>query len=396
MVRKFQKLDSLILIILLIFSVICVLTLHSATLNASSEFANSANKMAIFYALGLVAMLIVSFFDYKWILKLSPLIYLISTGLLAFVLISNKKINNSSGWISLPGGLSFQPAEFAKLAVVLILVAYLQKMNPADHHLRFFKHIIPLGLLTGVPFAFILMQPDLGNALALIVILVAVYWVANIRFLHFLIGFVITGVVIAGTYYWYDRNHDEIKAYLDQKQKGHWVQRIDAMFFPSKASKDDLYHVRNATIAIGSGQFLGEGYTKGDSVQNHFVPYPYADSVFAVIGEEFGFAGSSLLIFLFFLLIYRLMIIAIECFHSSGSYIAVGLIAMLIFQIFENIGMLVGMMPLTGITLPFISYGGTSLLINMLSMGLIISIRIHNVDPNPGLTFASTDKSKSM
>ncbi|MEV2909818.1 FtsW/RodA/SpoVE family cell cycle protein [Paenibacillus larvae] len=100
MVRKFQKLDSLILIILLIFSVICVLTLHSATLNASSEFANSANKMAIFYALGLVVMLIVSFFDYKWILKLSPLIYLISTGLLAFVLISNKKINNSSGWIS--------------------------------------------------------------------------------------------------------------------------------------------------------------------------------------------------------------------------------------------------------------------------------------------------------
>lgn len=396
MVKKFQKMDSMILIILLIFSVICVMILHSATLNASSEYANSAIKMARFYILGFGVMLFVSCFDYKWILKLSPLIYLISLGLLAFVLISDKKINNSSGWISLPGGLSFQPAEFAKLAVILILAAYLQRMNPANQHLRFFKHIIPLGLLTGVPFALILMQPDLGNALALIVILIAVYWVANIRILHFLIGVVCAGLIIAGAYYFYDQNHDGIKAYLDQKQKGHWVQRIDAMFFPDRASKDDLYHVRNATIAIGSGQFWGEGYTKGDSVQNNFVPYPYADSIFVVIGEEFGFAGSSFLIFLFFLLIYRLMIIAIECLHSSGGYIAIGLIAMLIFQIFENIGMLIGMMPLTGITLPFISYGGTSLIINMVSMGLIMSIRIHNSDPNLDLTFTNTNKSASM
>lgn len=121
----------------------------------------------------------------------------------------------------------------------------------------------------------------------------------------------------------------------------------------------------------------GEGYMKGETVQSERVPLTYSDSIFVVIAEEFGFLGSSVLLLLYFVLIHRLILISLECRDTGGPYLIVGIVAMLLYQIFENIGMFIGLMPLTGITLPFISYGGTSLLINMASIGVAMSIRIH-------------------
>ncbi|MNI59933.1 Rod shape-determining protein RodA [compost metagenome] len=146
--------------------------------------------------------------------------------------------------------------------------------------------------------------------------------------------------------------------------------------------KDKKFQVENSIRAIGSGLLEGEGYLKGTSIHSNFIPLAYSDSIFVVIGEEFGFRGSALLLLIYFLLIYRMILISIQSVHLSGAYIVVGVASMFVFQIFENVGMLIGVMPLTGITLPFISYGGTSLLINMLSLGLVMSVRLHqDADP---------------
>src|SRR5690606_3822391 len=139
---------------------------------------------------------------------------------------------------------------------------------------------------------------------------------------------------------------------------------------------DDAKHQsEKSLIAIGSGGLTGDGYMQGDSKNRKFIPYPYSDSIFVVIGEEFGFQGSALLLLLYFLLIYRMIIIAFQCYDLKGAYIIIGIVSMFVFQIFENIGMMIGLMPITGITLPFISYGGTSLLLNMVCIGLVFSIK---------------------
>jgi len=130
-------------------------------------------------------------------------------------------------------------------------------------------------------------------------------------------------------------------------------------------------------IAIGSGGLAGDGYLQGESKNRKFIPYTYSDSIFVVIGEEFGFQGAALLLLLYFLFIYRMILIAYQCYDRRGSFIIIGIATMMVFQIFQNIGMMIGIMPITGITLPFISYGGTSLLLNMLSIGLVFSIKAH-------------------
>src|SRR5262249_37825974 len=142
--------------------------------------------------------------------------------------------------------------------------------------------------------------------------------------------------------------------------------------------KDQIYHVNQAKMAIASGGLHGEGYLQGTSVHAGFIPYSYSDSIFVVVAEEFGFIGSAVLLLLYFTLIYRMILITIHCKTMSGSLIVIGILSMFIFQIFENVGMMLGVLPLTGITLPFVSYGGTSLMINMVSMGLAMSVKVHS------------------
>jgi rod shape determining protein RodA len=155
------------------------------------------------------------------------------------------------------------------------------------------------------------------------------------------------------------------------------VGRIDTFLDPSTASQKDRYQVEQSTRAIGSGLLTGDGYLKGDSIHKNFIPVAYTDAIFVVVGEEFGFVGASVLLLVYFLLIYRMILISIQTLDLSGSYIIVGIVSMFVFQIYENIGMLIHLMPLTGITLPFISYGGTSLVINMISIGIVMSIKVH-------------------
>ncbi|MBW7456201.1 FtsW/RodA/SpoVE family cell cycle protein [Paenibacillus sepulcri] len=368
------KLDGMILLLLLVFMTISIFCIYSATWK-DPAFAGSYIKMIYFYVLGFAVVFGMLFFNYKILLKLSPILYLIGLGLLVLLFFRGQTINNAQGWFTV-GQFSFQPAELCKLLLILFLAYFLSKREVES--LSLLKEVIPMGVITFVPFLLVLMQPDLGNSIGYVIIFIVVCWMGNIRYRHALIGLVVVAVVSGASLYSYITYHEQVKTFMASYDKEYWLDRIDAVLLPEQASEKATYHMERAVIAIGSGSLEGDGYLKGSSIQSGRVPYTYSDSIFVVIGEEFGFLGCSILLMLYFFLIYRMTIISLSLSSKRGIYIIAGISAMFLFQIFENIGMLIGIMPITGITLPFISYGGTSLLINMISIGLVLNIRIYD------------------
>ncbi|WP_338130398.1 FtsW/RodA/SpoVE family cell cycle protein [Cohnella ginsengisoli] len=286
-------------------------------------------------------------------------------------------INNARSWFEIPGtgGMLFQPAEIVKIFLILA-VAWLMGRRQGDP-LSMRKDVLLIAAVSFVPFVLVMIQPDLGNAMIYVFIVLGMLWIGNVRYTYVLIGL---GVVVGGLVLFYtlfNSYNTEIKNYLQDHGKNHWYQRINTFINPEEASADARRQTEYAMIAIGSGGLAGDGYMQGESKNRKFIPYTYSDSIFVVVGEEFGFQGAAVLLLLYFVFIYRMIIIAYQCFDIRGSFIIIGIASMLVFQIFQNVGMMIGLVPLTGITLPFVSYGGTSLLLNMLSIGLVFSIRAH-------------------
>lgn len=377
MLHKLKRIDAVIVALLLLLMTISIFIVYSATID-DPLIDVSIWKSVIFCLLGIAAFLIVSLIDYRWLLKWIWYPYGIATVLLVLVM-KTSKINGATGWFSLPGGLQFQPAELMKFVLILVLAHWLGRRQ--GEPLELIKDLFPAGAITFLPFIIVLMHPDLGNAIIYIIILIGMLWIANIKISHALVITLLVGSILFAGIYIYIQFHDQINDLLNPilKQIGisHWLQRIDTFLFPDKASHSASFQSVNAIQAIGSGGLVGEGYLQGTSIHSNFIPLAYSDSIFVVIGEEFGFRGSAFLLILYFVLIYRMILIAIQCKNKAGSYLVVGVVAMFVFQIFQNIGMMIGIMPITGITLPFISYGGTSLMINMLSMGLVMSVQLH-------------------
>ncbi|MNC30721.1 Rod shape-determining protein RodA [compost metagenome] len=262
-----------------------------------------------------------------------------------------------------------------KVLLIIAIAAYAARKK--GERLGFIRDVIPIGLIVFVPFMLVLVQPDLGNAMIFLVILLGMYWISNVKYTHVLIGTVVVVALVGGFVYTFKTYHEDIVKMAGSKYD-HWVDRIDTFIDPDNVdpAKSGYQYLRSK-IAIGSGGLRGDGYLKGNSVHNNFVPVAYTDGIFVVVAEEFGFIGSSALLLLYFILIYRMILISIQSTNLAGSYMIVGIVSMYVFQIFQNIGMFLGLMPLTGITLPFVSYGGTSLLINMLSLGLVMSVKLH-------------------
>lgn len=352
--------------------------LYSAVYN-DPKYDGIVIKHIIFYVLGFFVLFGSALIDYRWIIKKAWYIY--SLGILSLIglYFFGSVYNGARGWYQLPG-FNVQPAELVKLVLIIIIARLLAQRD--GEPLLFWRDIVPIGIVTFLPFIMVFDHPDLGNAIIYLVILTAMLWIGNIKIKYVIVFFILLGIFLSGFMYLYNNYHDQLEHFLEVREKSHWLQRIDTFLRPETASFNEKYQSENSKIAIGSGALLGEGYLQGKYVHNGSIPYSYSDSIFVVIGEEFGFIGASLLLFLYFFLLYRLILIAINAVNKSGSYVVVGVTAMFVFQIFENIGMLIGLMPLTGITLPFISYGGSSLLINMLSVGLILSVAVHQ-DPLP-------------
>ncbi len=374
---KFKKIDIPIIIILLIFMLISSMVVYSATLD-DSRIIISIQKSILMYIIGFCGLFFMAFFDYRLLQKISIYIYLLGFGLIVTVSLFGTVINGARGWFILPGGFNFQPAELMKLILIISIASLLHRRK--GERLEIVADIFPITAIVILPFVFVLIQPDLGNAVIYIFILLGMLWIGNVKYMHVGIGIIILVVSLAIFLFIFQKYHVGIEQFLSDRNYGHWVTRIDTFLDPSNASKDAKFQVENSIRAIGSGGLFGEGYLKGTSVHSNFIPYAYSDSIFVVVGEEFGFQGSAFLLLLYFILIYRLILISSQSERISGSYMVIGIVSMFVFQIFQNVGMSVGLMPLTGITLPFISYGGTSLLINMMSIGLLMSIKIHQ-DP---------------
>ncbi|MDQ6418624.1 FtsW/RodA/SpoVE family cell cycle protein [Paenibacillus sp. LHD-117] len=374
MLNKIKKLDWGILLILACLAAISVVAIHSATLN--TRFEGSDLKQLAFYGLGFIVAILAVLFDYRIVLKTWHALYAIGVASLILVYFFGAEINGAKGWFKLPGGLlNFQPAEIMKI-ILIIGIAYLMGRRQGDK-LNFSSDLLTVGAFAFLPFMLVMIQPDLGNAIIYIVIVLGMLWIGNIKYTHVVIGLaaVVAGIVLF--MFLFNAFNAEIKDYLTDQEKEHWYERINTFMNPEEASSDSRHQSMYAQIAVGSGGLSGDGFLNGKLKNGGFIPYTYSDSVFVVIGEEFGFQGAAILLLLYFLLIYRMIMIAFKCYDRRASFIVIGIVSMFVFQVFQNIGMMIGLMPITGITLPFVSYGGTSLILNMLSIGLVFSIKAH-------------------
>ena len=395
MLQKLKKLDFTIVTVLVLLMFISITSIYSVT-KGDVDLDGSHITMIAYYIISFIAFLGMSLLDYRLLNKYARYIYLGGLLVLLFVLFFGETKNGAQGWLDL-GFISLQPAELFKLVLIIFLTHLLVRKNKAQ--LSFVRDILPIGLLTFVPFVLVMAQNDLGNALSYVVILIGLLWVGNVKISHALIGLALVGGTAFGAGQAYIHYHDDIQVFMEKIDRAHWMERIDPWLVPEKATAKASWHTDNAKLAIASGGMSGEGFMEGTSVQSGRVPYTYSDSIFVQIAEEYGFIGSSTLLLLYFILIHRMILIALESRERAGPFMIVGIVSMLIYQIFENIGMFIGLMPLTGITLPFISYGGTSLLITMAAMGVAMSVKLHGreieedfPEPNTYRTASATSR----
>lgn len=374
MLNKLKRIDWIIVGILLCFSVISPMLVHSATYG-DSQFNGVVPKTIIFFAAGFVVLLLISIFDYRLILKWWMIPFGITTAMLIAIPFVGATKNGAQGWFSL-GEFSFQPAEVAKITLIFALAQLIGRRD--GDPLTFTRDLIPVGLITLIPFALVISQPDLGNAIIYLFILVGMLWIGGMKYRHMLLSGAIIAGCIALVFTMFTVFNDQTKAFFeDTIKQPHWYERINTFINPEEASSDATHQSRYAMIAIGSGGLTGDGYMQGELKRRSFIPYTYSDAIFVVIGEEFGFQGGSILLLMYFLLIYRMILIAFQCYDKRGAFVIIGIVSMFVYQIFQNIGMWIGLMPVTGINLPFISYGGTSLLLNFICIGIVMSIKIY-------------------
>lgn len=372
MIAKAKRIDGIIIFVLLCFMVISTVVIYSATMGTKYEGEHKEHLMM--FSLFFVPLFLLAFIDYRRLLKYAAyLLYGTGIGMLVLVLLIGKNINNSTRWLDLKF-MNLQPSELVKLSVILLIAHLLKRRN--GEQLKLLSDIIPIIGVTVLPVLLIMKQPDLGTSIVFVCIFIGMIWMANISMKHIVMGLSLVLIVVGTVVSLYFINLDWFHKIITPGQ----LDRIETFIDPSN-DPDNSWHVTNSKVAISTGQLYGEGFRQGTYVQGGMVPFIYADSIFVVIGEEFGFLGSACLLFFYFLLIYRLVRIATECQDLSGSYIVVGVISMFTLQIFENIAMHIGLMPMTGIALPFISYGGSSLLSSMLAIGLVLSVKIHSDEP---------------
>lgn len=314
------------------------------------------------FMIGFAAILLVIAFDYSILKTLSFYIYGGIIGLLALLFVFGKVRGGAQGWFVFDTiERAIQPGELSKIALTIMLSKVVSSVMDRDGRLLKFPDILLAVGITMLPFMLIVLQPDYGTAFVLLAIMVVILFVAKIKW-----GYILTAALLGGS--------GIVLAYrfvLTDKQR----DRIDVFLNPELASDDAKYHVTKSKMAIGSGQLLGKGFFGEETLaQLRYIPARHTDFIFSGITEAVGFIGSAILIVTFFVLIFRWIYIACKARDSFGMLLVSGVTAMLVAHVFENIGMTMGLMPVTGIPLPFISYGGSNMLTNMIGVGIVLNV----------------------
>jgi rod shape determining protein RodA len=309
-------------------------------------------------AIAVVVFIVATFFDYHWLKTLSWPIYGLQLGLLVVTLAIGDGIGGAARWVTV-GPLTFQFSEIAKILMITVLASYLASR---EGHLDSLFPIVGACLLVGPPLVLVMLQPDLGTSLVFAAILAGMLWMsgASLRWLFTLAVAITAMVPIAWTYL------------LRDYQKLRLTQFLDANPDVQGAG----FQLHQAQIAVASGGFFGKGLTNGTQTQGDLLPVQATDFVFATLGEELGFIGAVVLFTLFILLLWRVLVAGWRSRDAFGTLFAGGVASMVLFQLIVNVGMVLGVMPITGIPLPFVTYGGASLVSMAAGLGILQSINI--------------------
>jgi cell division protein FtsW (lipid II flippase) len=372
------KIDYTLFFIVFLFACISYLTISMAPLKSGAPAIGIAHRQIIWYVISIIITLGTMFFDYDRLKRMHWIFYGAGMFLLLGLTFAQlglpvPLVDDSHGamsWYALPGNSQLQPSEFMKLFMIVSIATTIDKHNE-EYSIRGLREdMLLLGkiaLVSFPPFILVFAQPDLGTALVMFSIIISMTLVSGINWK--LIVSILTSIAIGLAFFAISWFHfpNIINIFL----KSHQKERFLAWQDPQRYSSEEGYQLLQALKSIGSGEFFN--YQFNSSIT---LPESYNDFIFAVIGGSFGFVGAVTVILLFFLFISRIVKAATETHDPFGSYICTGIIGMIMFQVFENIGMTIQVMPVTGITLPFLSYGGSSLLASMICVGLVQSVRI--------------------
>ena len=356
--KLFKQLDFGLIIVSILIVVIGALNIYSAR-QSNNDGLSFVCLQILWLAICLFTIYIILIFDYAVFMKYASIIYWLGILLLVFNDLTSKAVNGAAMWIKI-GNRAIEPGEFARLCLILILAKKLQEMDNNINNLKNFTILALYGIL---PMALIFLQPDLGLTTVCFFVILGIFYMSGLKVKTILLGFAAIGLILMIVW-----NSGVIKVY--QKD------RLTSFLNPVADSAGSGYQLSNSKKSIGSGGILGQGYQNGVMVKGGFVPENHTDFIFSVLGEEWGFVGEVVLLFLYGIMIVKVIIIGKNSKDIFGSVICTGVVSSLLFSIFQNIGMTIGLTPISGITLPFMSYGGSSMLTNYISLGLVLNVGI--------------------
>lgn len=360
---KNYRVNRWLIISIVLFALISVLTIGSAQRLIGVN--DLMVRQIMWYLIGFVLIFFVMRIKNDFFVKYVWIFYIIGIILLGLLLIFGSEVNGAKCWFSIPGIGTFQPSEFMKIVLIITLASIINKFNSSDNHscLDEFKFILKVLAIVILPSVLTFLQPDTGVVLIYLLITFVMLFISGIRYRWFVIAFAFLGLAIGSVIFIYFYSKDMFINIFGTS----FFLRVDRLLDWSSSSG---YQLENGLSAIGSGGLFGYGLNNTPI----YFPEPQTDFIFAVYASNFGFLGSLFLIGLICFFDIKLVFLAIKTNNSINKYIISGIIGMLIYQQVQNIGMTIGLLPITGITLPFISYGGSSLLSYMLMLGFIFNI----------------------
>lgn len=375
-----QRIDYGIIFPVLTLCIIGIVFLYSTTVVIQGESMAMTLRQLIWYGVGISLAALMLLFDSKLLWRMTPYVYWGSIALLiGAIFIYDRDLAAVAGarrWVTIPGiNMTFQVTEFVKIPFILQLSRIVTKHNndfPKRNNVSDFRLLGKIALYTVIPLLLILNQPDLGTALVFVAVAVSITLMSGIRWRILVPLFGVTLLVAILFVIMVMYNRDFLQNVLGFHE--YQFRRIDTWLNPTLDTSSSSYQITQTFKAIGSGGLFGKGF----GVSEVYVPVRESDMIMSTIAENFGFVGASAVIFTYFLLVYNMIKVVYDTRNEFYAYIATGVITMIVFHVFENIGMNIGLLPLTGIPLPFISQGGSALIGNMMGVGLLMSMRFNH------------------
>jgi len=357
--RLFRRMDLTLIAAVLAILGMSLVVIGSAThVNAAgTEHLRFVQRQGMFAVFNIGLAVFLMNFDYKTLQGYGNKLYIFNLIMLLAVMLVGHSALGAQRWIQL-GPINIQPSEFSKIIMIVCLAGVLEERVG---RLNSLQDLLPIGVYVGVPFFLVLKQPDLGTSLVFMAIFFGMIFVCGIR-LRLLFGIFAAGVAMLPVMW--------------QFMKDYQKMRIMVFLDPNVDPLGSGYHIIQSKIAIGSGMLFGKGLFEGTQSQLNFLPENHTDFIFSVVGEEFGFIGAAVLLLLYLVVLWRGIQIALDASDMFGRLLAAGITSMLAFHVLVNVGMTMGIMPVTGIPLPLMSYGVSSLTTNLLSIAILLNIHI--------------------